>query len=216
MLGLLWLVLRIVLLLLGALLLLLVLALSVRMGVEAAGVNGDVTVDLRFGVLRLPLYPLPKKKEEKKPHAAQPKPEKQPQKKQKKYRYSLNREALDVGELIDVVLTLLDELSDTLRFSKLRVRVLIGTDDAAKTGMLLGAASAATGMIVPFLENTFDMKAYHVSVDADFDADHTEWAFTVFCSLRPIRLVFVLLRHSREYFRLYKRLIKKEEAIEHE
>lgn len=216
MLGFLWLVLRIVLLLLGVLLLLLVLTLSVRMGVEAAGVNGDVTVDLRFGVFRLPLYPPSKEKEPKKPPAEKPKAEKKPQKKQKKYQYSLNREALDIGELIDIVLTLLDELSDTLRFSKLRVRVLIGTDDAAKTGMLLGAASAATGMIVPFLENTFDMKAYHVNVDADFDADHTEWAFTVFCSLRPIRLVFVLLRHSREYFRLYKRLIKKEEAIEHE
>lgn len=216
MLGILLLILRVVLLLFGALLLLFVLLLNVRTGVEAAGVNGDVTVDLRFGGFRLPLYPPPRPKETEKQPAKKPKTEKQPKKQRKKYQYSFDREALEIGELIDLVLTLLDELSDTLRFSKLRVRVLLGTDDAAKTGILLGAVSAATGMIVPFLENTFEMKDYHVNVDADFDADHTEWAFTVFCSLRPIRLVFVLLRHGGEYFRLYKRLIKKEEAIENE
>ena len=113
-------------------------------------------------------------------------------------------------------MTLLSEMADTLRFSRLRVRVLIGTDDAAKTGIFLGEAAALTGMIVPFLENTFDMQDYHVDVDADFEAGHTEWAFTVFCSLRPLRLLIVLLRHSRELYSLYKRLIKKEEAIKHE
>ena len=107
-------------------------------------------------------------------------------------------------------------MADTLRISRLRVRVLIGTDDSAQTGMLLGGAAAFTGMTVPFLENTFDMQDYHVDVDADFEAGHTEWAFTVFCSLRTLRLLLVLLRHRRELYSLYKRLIKKEEAIEHE
>jgi len=60
------------------------------------------------------------------------------------------------------------------------------------------------------------MKDYHVDVDANFEADHTEWAFTVFCSLRPLRLLLVALRHGRELYSLYKRLIKKEEAIEYE
>ena len=48
------------------------------------------------------------------------------------------------------------------------------------------------------------------------EADHTEWAFTVFCSMRPLRLLLVLLRHAGELLRLYKRLIKKEEAITNE
>ena len=123
---------------------------------------------------------------------------------------------MDAGELIDLALRLLSELTDTLRISRLRVRVMIGTDDAAKTGMLLGSSAAITGMVVPFLENTFEMKDYHVDVDADFEADHTEWAFTVYCSVRPLRVIWCLLRHSRELFRLYKRLIKKEEAIGNE
>ena len=71
-------------------------------------------------------------------------------------------------------------------------------------------------MTVPFLENTFDMQDYHINVDADFEADHTEWAFTVCCSLRPLQLILVLLHHRRTLYNLYQRLIKKEEAIEHE
>ena len=82
------------------------------------------------------------------------------------------------------------------------------TDDAAQTGILLGQTAALCGIIVPFLENTFDMQDYHVSADADFNADHTEWAFTVDCSIRPISLVRVLLRHGKPMYKLYKKYFK--------
>ena len=81
-------------------------------------------------------------------------------------------------------------------------------DDAAQTGILLGQTAALCGIIVPFLENTFDMQDYHVSADADFNADHTEWAFTVNCSIRPISLVRVLLRHGKPMYKLYKKYFK--------
>lgn len=201
---------------LGCLVLFLLL-LSVRAGVEAVGVNGEVSVELRYGLLRIPVWPPPRHLK-KQPAAEKPPGKTKPKKKRKpkKYRYSFNREALDVWEIVDLALRLLGELTDTLRFSRLRVRVLIGTDDAAKTGMLLGTSAALTGMVVPFLENTFEMKDYHVDVDADFEADHTEWAFTVFCSVRPLRVLWCLLRHAGELYRLYKRLIRKEEAIANE
>lgn len=191
--------------------------LMVRTGVEAVGVNGEVSVELRYGAFRIPIWPLRHRQEEEgMPPPSRKKAKRKKKRKRKKYRYSLNRDALDIWEIADLVLRLLDELTGTLRISRLRVRVLIGTDDAAKTGIVLGTSAALTGMIVPFLENTFDMREYHVDVNADFEADHTEWAFTVFCSLRPLRVLWCLLRHGRELFRLYKRLIKKEEAIEHE
>ena len=199
------------------LLLLGLVLLWVRAGVEAVGATGAVSVEARYGFVRIPVWPRPKHVKPRAPEKtgeAPPKPKKP--RKSPKYRYSLNREALDIGELITLAMALLDEMADTLRISRLRVRVLIGTDDAAKTGIFLGEAAALTGMIVPFLENTFEMKDYHVDVDANFEADHTEWAFTVFCSLRPLRLLLVALRHGRELYSLYKRLIKKEEAIKHE
>ena len=204
--------------LLGLLLLMLavcLLLLCVRTGIEAVGVNGEVSVEIRYGPARIPVWP-PPKREEAPPQTAAAPAKRKKRRKKSKYRYSFQREELDIGELAGLTLTLLSEMADTLRISRLRVRVRIGTDDAAKTGLLLGQSAALTGMIVPFLENTFEMKAYHVDVDADFEADRTEWAFTVFWSMRPLRLLLVLLRHAGELFRLYKRLIKKEEAITNE
>lgn len=181
-------------------------------GVEAVGVNGKVSVELRYGVLRVPVWPVEKKT--KKPGNSQKATKQKKSKKQKKrYRYTLNREALDISGLLDFLLTILSELTDQVRISRARVRVLIGTDDAAKTGSLLGYASALTGIAIPFLENTFDMQDYHINIDADFDATHTEWAFTISCSLRPLRLLLIGLRHAGTVFRWYKTLIQKEEAI---
>ncbi len=203
------LILKIILVLIVAIVLISLLLLSVRAGVDIAGVNGDVSVDLRYGVLRIPISPKKKKTEKEKPQKpAEQKKEKKP----KKYKRVFNKDELDVFEVIDLVLTVLSELGGTLNISRLRARVLIGTDDAAKTGTLLGYASAFTGILVPFFENNFCMKDYHIDIDADFDADHTEWAFTVFCSVRPIKMLFVMLKHSGELFGLYKRLIKKVEA----
>lgn len=209
--GILLILLRVVLIVLLAVLVLALLLLTVRTGVEAVGVNGDITIDLRYGIVRIPLYPPPhrKKKEEKPPPPAAEKP---PAPKKK----GLNLREIELEQAIDLLFTLLGEASDSLRISKLRVRVLFGTDDAAKTGLYLGYFSTLCGMVTPFLENTFDMKDYHVSADADFDADHTEWAFTVFCSIRPLRLALILLRHGKKLYRMYKNLTKKEEAIENE
>ena len=195
-------------------LLLILLLLCVRTGLDIVGVNGDVSAEVRYGPVRIPVWPPPRRKKEK-PSSEQQEGGQKPQKK-KKYRYSLNREELDIGELADLTHRLHSELTDAVQVSRLWVRVIIGTDDAAKTGILLGESAALTGMIVPFLENTFTMRDYHVNVEADFEADHTEWALTVFCWLRPLRVLWCLLRHSGELYRMYKRMIKKEEAITHE
>lgn len=192
------------------------LLLSVRTGIEAGGTGGKgVYIDLRYGVLRIPILPSPQKM--KKSETSQ-KPQKSKKKKEKKskYKYMLNRDELDIMEIIELVFTLLRELGNTLNINRLRVRVIIATDDAAKTGVLLGYASAFTGIAVPFFENSFEMRDYNINIDADFDDEHTQWAFELFCSVRPIRIIFVILRHSLELFRLYKRLIKKVEAQAHE
>ncbi len=190
-----------------------VLLLSFRTGVDVVGVNGKISVDLRYGVIRIPILPRKKKPEDGKKKKKPQKPSKpKKEKKPKKYRRVLNKDELDIFEIIEFIMTILSEFGASLRISRLRARVLIGTDDAAKTGTMLGYASAIIGMAVPFFENNFEMKDYHINVDADFDADHTEWAFSVFCSVRPIKMLFILLKHSPKLFKLYKRLIKKVEA----
>jgi len=208
--GVIRMVLIIILAVFAFLVVLMLLLTSMRTGIEAVGATGGVSVDLRYGVLRIPIYPRHKKEAKSEKPANPQKPEKP--KKPAKYKRVFNREELDIGEVLGIVMDILEELGSRLNIRRLRVRVLIGTDDAAKTGLLLGYASAFIGMAVPFFENTFVMKDYHINVDADFEADYTEWAFDMFLYVRPIRIILVMLRHSPELFRLYKRLFKKVEA----
>lgn len=199
--------------LLGIILLALVIVLvllNIRAGIEAVGVTGEVSVEARYGPIHIPLYPRPRhlKKEKKKTESEEKKSEEGGKKKSGKSGLSLPEDGLDVGEIAGTVRDFLSELTDRLRISRLRARIVVGTDDAAQTGILLGQTAALCGIIVPFLENTFDMHDYHVSADADFNADHTEWALTVNCSVRPVSLIRVLLRHGKPMYNLYKKYFK--------
>ena len=199
--------------LLGIILLALVIVLvllNIRAGIEAVGVTGEVSVEARYGPIHIPLYPRPRhlKKEKKKTESEEKKSEEGGKKKSGKSGLSLPEDGLDVGEIAGTVRDFLSELTDRLRISKLQARIVVGTDDAAQTGILLGQTAALCGIIVPFLENTFDMHDYHVSADADFNADHTEWALTVNCSVRPVSLIRVLLRHGKPMYNLYKKYFK--------
>ena len=184
--------------------------LNIRAGIEAVGATGEVSVEARYGPIRIPLYPKPRHLKKKKDEAASEKSEDEnkSEKKSGKVSFSRPKDGFDVGEIAGAVRDFLSDLTDRIRVSRLRVRVLIGTDDAAQTGILLGQSAALAGILVPFLENTFDMHDYHVSVDADFDADHTEWAFTVHCTIRPVSLIRVLLRHGKPMYAIYKKYFK--------
>ena len=149
--------------LLGIVLLALVIVLvllNIWAGIEAVGVTGEVSVEARYGPVRIPLYPRPRhlKKKKDETEAEQKKSEENEKKKSGKSGLSLPKDGLDVGEIAGTVRDFLSDLTDRLRISRLRARVVIGTDDAAQTGILLGQTAALCGIIVPFLENTFDMQ----------------------------------------------------------
>lgn len=75
--------------LLGSLVFLLLLGLvllCVRAGVDAVGVNGEVSVEARYGLIRIPLWPRPKHLKPSKPEKAGKAPPK-PKKPRKKPKY---------------------------------------------------------------------------------------------------------------------------------
>ena len=67
------------------------------------------------------------------------------------------------------MLDFLGDLTGSLQITRLRVRLVLATGDAAKTGILLGQTAALCGILVPFLENTFDLRDIHVRADPDFE-----------------------------------------------
>lgn len=189
-----------VVVLLGVLLLAL---LCMRAGVELVGVSGEVTLDAIYGPLRIPLWPRPrhlKRKEKKK----QAEPEKKTEEAPPKGKFSLAKSGLPFGKIADVALDFLGDLTGSLRISKLRVRLIIATGDAAKTGILFGQTAALCGILVPFLENTFDLRDIHVRADPDFDKEKTEWAAELVCSIRPVTLIKIAFRHRKDLLELYK------------
>lgn len=121
--------------LLGIVLLALVIVLvllNIRAGIEAVGVTGEVSVEARYGPVRIPLYPRPRhlKKKKEETEAEQKKSEESEKKKSGKSGLSLPKDGLDVGEIAGTVRDFLSDLTDRLRISRLRARVVIGTDDA--------------------------------------------------------------------------------------
>ena len=188
-----------VVVLLGVLLLAL---LCMRAGVELVGVSGEVTLDAIYGPLRIPLWPRPRhlKRMEKKKQAE---PEKKTEEAPPKGKFSLAKSGLPFGKIADVVLDFLGDLTGSLRISKLRVRLIIATGDAAKTGILFGQTAALCGILVPFLENTFDLRDIHVRADPDFDKEKTEWAAELVCSIRPVTLIKIAFRHRKPLLELY-------------
>ena len=99
-----------------------------------------------------------------------------------------------------------EDETGSLQITRLRVRLVLATGDAAKTGILLGQTAALCGILVPFLENTFDLRDIHVRADPDFEKDKTEWAAEVFCAIRPITFIRIAFRHRKPLRRLYELL----------
>ena len=193
-------VLIILLCVLGGVVLLLALVLlallNIRARLEFVGVSGDMTLDAVYGPVRVPLWPRPrhlKRKKNTKEDETEQKGEEEPAK-----------GGLPFGEIADIVLDFLGDLTGSLQITRLRVRLVLATGDAAKTGILLGQTAALCGILVPFLENTFDLRDIHVRADPDFEKDKTEWAAEVFCAIRPITFIRIAFRHRKPLRRLYE------------
>ena len=197
--------------LLTLLLLLFLLSLFVllaRARVDFRGENGSVELRIGLGPLRLKIWPLPEVLQKRK---RQPAPKKKPKTPEETPRM-FSTENVDLADVLDLLLEILGNMKDKLILETVWVQIMIGTGDAAHTGMLLGYSAAATGMILPFLEQNFNMKTYHIAVDGDFEAATTLWKVKLVLAMRPGSLLAVLLHHRRRLYGLYRQMVKKEGA----
>lgn len=188
----------VVLLLLAALIVL----LNIRARLEFVGVSGDMTLDAVYGPVRVPLWPRPRHLKKKKKETDEI--ERKAEEKSAEGKFSITKSGLPFGEIADIVLDFLGDLTGSLQITRLRVRLVLATGDAAQTGILLGQTAALCGILVPFLENTFDLRDIHVRADPDFEKDKTEWAAEVFCAIRPITFIKIAFRHRKPLRRLYE------------
>ena len=203
-----------VLLGLGVLLLSAVLLLPARVEFRRRMPDGPLRLRIGFGPLRR-VFALGKKakKKPKKPKKQPEKPQKQP--KEKPPRAPLaDFKRLDYAEAFALAVDLLDDLTGSVTWERLRVTVLLHTPDAARTGNLLGTLSALIGNLYPYFARAFVLWDVQIVLDADFDAAHTVWGADISAMTRLSRFPPIIWRRRKALWGLWKsvRLTKGERA----
>lgn len=198
---------------LGVLVLLAVLPLGVRLRYDAEGFRAAVAV----GPLRIPVYPLPKKKPKKKKEAPKkqenqsenlPKPP-QPPKTDKDGKGTSGGSLLDFLPLVKLALALLEDLRRKLRVPRLEVRLVLGGDDPADLAVNYGRACAAVANLIPTLERFLVIQKRDIQVACDFTAAGTlvtAWVEVTITLGRLLLLAVVYgIRVIREFLQIKKK-----------
>lgn len=157
---------------LGAIALLIILVLLLRVGVLVS-LTDTLTVLLRIGPAAIPLYPAVEKKE--KP-AKKAKPTTEPTPKGKK-KLSLDITRQDVQEALKAVWQALEgvlrRIGRRVRVTPCEVSVVVGGPYPDKVAEQYGLVSAAVWTVMPRLEQLIHIRDPYIHLDVDFNAPAT-------------------------------------------
>ncbi|MBR3570029.1 MAG: DUF2953 domain-containing protein [Oscillibacter sp.] len=152
-----------------ALLLTLLLAMPLRVLFSAR--NGELSVQIRAGFVRVRLFPPPERKPEKE------KPKKPPSEKQKKpaQKQSAERILKTVQRLWEPVTAVLRRIQGAVKIDPLEIRVTYaGRDEPADAAILCGDTLALVWAVMPTLEQLCRIPRPRITVDVNFDASATQ------------------------------------------
>ena len=191
---------RIILAVLGVLLLALAAALLLPVRIRFSYDQGALNLWVRYGPLRLQLFPRAEKAEEPAPQTVEEPPEKK-KKRQKKKRPKKPRARINLDQILYSLETLPPILGRALRRTGQRVRVgplqihlLIACGDPADTAQLFGKLQAALGAALPLVHQVVRIEDQDIQLFADFTGDRVDCIADVGLSLRPWDLVSVGVR----------------------
>ena len=157
---------------LGALALLIILVLLLRVGVLVS-LTDTLTVLLRIGPVAIPLYPAEEKKE-KPAKKAKPTTETTPKAKKK---LSLDITRQDVQAALKAVWQALEgvlrRIGRRVRITPCEVSVVVGGPWPDKVAEQYGLVSAAVWTVMPRLEQLIHIRDPYIHLDVDFNAPST-------------------------------------------
>lgn len=157
---------------LGALVLLIILVLLLRVGVLIS-LTDTLTVLLRIGPVAIPLYPAAEKKE-KPAKKAKPTTETTPKTKKK---LSLDITRQDVQAALKAVWRALEgvlrHIGRRIRVTPCEVSVVVGGPWPDKVAEQYGLISAAVWTVMPRLEQLIHIRDPYIHLDVDFNAPAT-------------------------------------------
>lgn len=155
-------------------------------------VGDDVSVEWRVLFMRKPLYPAPPKKKKKKKAA----------KKEQTKKATPKKREITAHDVIDMLRSaaevfgeLLSKLRRRMKILLIKLNVKIGTDEAAKTAVIYGAAANACDELLEIMRRytKFREKSGAVNVEADFTSEKTDFDAEAELSASVIGIFGVLL-----------------------
>lgn len=147
------------------------------------------------------------KKEEPKPKqvgdANPPKPAEEPEKKEQ------GGSILDFLPLVKTLFDFLGDFRRKLRIKKLYLKLIMAGGDPYDLAMNYGRAWAATGNLLPKLENWFVIKKRDIEVECDFVAEKTTVIVHMDISITLGRLLAAVCKFAWKALRKYLQIKKK-------
>jgi hypothetical protein len=206
--GLLYVLLALVVLLAAIGLLLLTVPLRVELRRQLDG--PPLRLRLSAGPLRITKRLGTRKKTKAQPSSSKKKKKPRKQSGEKKTASRFDFSQLDWEDTLDLLLQLMDDLMGSITFERLKVTVILHTDDAAKTGNLLGSLSAAVGLLYPELERRFVLNDPQITLDADFNAEKTVWSVDISAMTRVARYPKILWKRRKRLWKVWKTIRRQE------
>ena len=138
------------LIILAVVVLLLMIRIKFRVGYNCDGFKA--TLRILFYKMKIP----PEKKEKKESPPAEQKEKK-------------GAPMSELKDIIGIGFKVLGKALKKIRIDKISADVTIASEDAFKTAMLFGSAAAGVGIIIPPIENNFNIRKKDIRVNADFE-----------------------------------------------
>lgn len=149
-----------------------ILICLIPLGVRAVYNSDGFKLWLLIGPVKI--FLLPKKKKEEKTKEKPAKAPKATQKAAPKEEKKEGGSLLDFLPLLDVAKGLLSSFFRKIRIRRLEVKLTLAGDDPCDLAVNYGKTWAATGSIIPILEELFVIKKRDVQVACDFTASETK------------------------------------------
>lgn len=186
------------------LIVLLILLLQIPVQARFTYDQGDMSLGVRYGFVKIQLFPRPEKPEgasKKK----KPKKKKEKKKKKKKPKAKINREQIfyALEKLPPILGRALRRTGKSIRIDPLKAWVLVAGDSPADTAMLYGRLEAALAAGLPVLRRATSIKNEDIRLYLDFAEQKIDAIADVGIVLRPWRLVTMGVRALASLIKWY-------------
>lgn len=204
------------LIIIGAILFLIALILFLPVHITAV-IRGEAAVFIRILFIKIKLFPISEAKKKKAKKATNKKEKQKKTEEKKSEEKEAKKEKRSIPELIrsvaDVLSVFLKQFSKHVRIRVLRYKIIIGTDDAAKTALLYGAAEQATAYLFAALgENiNFAFSKKNSLVWVDFTSEKTVADVKIDVSINVFGALAMILPTFMAYIRNFGTPKHKEE-----